>query len=77
MGQFTRNIKRKKGIEERKQQAKEHRNQTDFLDERKKKYTHQQKIEEKNWNSTENTFIYIRYVLRNTWMVQLNIPLQN
>ena len=47
MGQFTRNIKRKKGIEERKQQAKEHRNQTDFLDERKKKYTHQQKIEEK------------------------------
>ena len=66
MGQFTRNIKRKKGIEERKQQAKEHRNQTDFLDERKKKYTHQQKIEEKNWNSTENNFIYIRYVLRNT-----------
>ena len=48
MGQFTRNIKRKKGIEERKQQAKEHRNQTDFLDERKKKYTHQQKIKEKN-----------------------------
>ena len=36
MGQFTRNIKRKKGIEERKQQAKEHRNQTDFLEERKK-----------------------------------------
>ena len=66
MGQFTRNIKRKKGIEERKQQAKEHRNQTDFLDERKKKYTHQQKIEEKNWNSTESTFIYISYVLRNT-----------
>ena len=65
MGQFTRNIKRKKGIEERKQQAKEHRNQTDFH-ERKKKYTHQQKIEEKNWNSTENTFIYISYVLRNT-----------
>ena len=66
MGQFTRNIKRKKGIEERKQQAKEHRNQTDFLDERKKKYTHQQKIEEKNWDATENTFIYISYFLRNT-----------
>ena len=47
MGQFTRNIKRKKGIEERKQQAKEHRNQTDFLDERKKNYTQQQQIEEK------------------------------
>ena len=36
MGQFTRNIKRKKGIEERKQQAKEHRNHADFLEERKK-----------------------------------------
>ena len=36
MGQFTRNIKRKQGIGERKQQAKEHRNQTDFLEERKK-----------------------------------------
>ena len=66
MGKFTKDIKQKKGIEERKQQAKEHRNQTDFLDERKKKYTHQQKIEEKNWNSTENTFIYISYVLKNT-----------
>ena len=39
MGQFTRNIKRKKGIEERKQQAKEHRNHADFLEERKKVYT--------------------------------------
>ena len=66
MGQFTRNIKRKKGIEERKQQAKEHRNHADFLEERKKKYKHQQKIEEKNWNYAENTFIYISYVLRNT-----------
>ena len=36
MSQFTRIIKRKKGIEERKQKAKEHRNQTDFLEERKK-----------------------------------------
>ena len=33
MGQFTKDIKRKNGIEERKQQALEHRNQTDFLEE--------------------------------------------
>ena len=65
MGQFTRNIKRKKGIEERKQQAKEHRSQTDFLEERKKGKHINQKVEEKNWNSTESTFIYISYVLRN------------
>ena len=36
MGQFTKDIKQKVGIEERKQQAKEHRNQTDFLEEYKK-----------------------------------------
>lgn len=33
MGQFTKDIKQKNGIEERKQQALEHHNQTDFLEE--------------------------------------------
>ena len=36
MAQFTKDIKQKIGIEERKQQAKEHRSQTDFLEECKK-----------------------------------------
>ena len=32
MGQFTKDFKQKNGIEEGKQQAKEHRNQLDFLE---------------------------------------------
>ena len=40
MGQFTKDIKQKNGIEQRKQRAKEHRKQTDFQEECKKNLTH-------------------------------------
>ena len=44
MGQFTKDIKQKNGIEQRKQQAKEHRKQTDFLEECKKNFNKKTEI---------------------------------
>lgn len=53
-----------------------HRDQAEFLEEWKK-FKHKENIEEKHWNSTENASIYISYVLWNTLIVQVNLPLQN